>query len=122
MVETSRSDREGLLEAIRTQAEDNLAKAQAILALFEEMKRRLPELTRSQYAIHALDWIFERPVFRSSDFIEGSGIPAPTARRFLAVLQKNEVLQVVSPGSGRRAAVLAFPALLNVAEGREVVG
>ena len=48
------------LEAIRAQAEDNLAKTQAILALYEEMKRRVPEMTRSQYAIRALDWIFER--------------------------------------------------------------
>jgi Fic family protein len=109
------------LEAIRVQAEDNLSKAQGILALYEEMKRRVPEMTRSQYAIRALDWIFERPVFRTSDFIDGAGIPAPTARRFLVVLQNGEVLRVVVPGSGRRAAVLAFPALLNVAEGREVL-
>jgi Fic family protein len=109
------------LEAIRVQAEDNLAKAQGILTLYEEMKRRVPEMTRSQYAIHALDWIFERPIFRTSDFIDGAGIPAPTARRFLGVLQNGEVLRVLIPGSGRRAAVLAFPALLNVAEGREVL-
>lgn len=109
------------LEAIRVQAEDNLAKAQGILTLYEEMKRRVPEMTRSQYAIHALDWIFERPIFRTSDFIDGAGIPAPTARRFLGVLQKGEILRVLIPGSGRRAAILAFPALLNVAEGREVL-
>lgn len=108
------------LEAIRTQAEDNLAKAQGILALYEEMKRRVPEMTRSQYAIRALDWIFERPIFRSSDFVDSAGIPAPTARRFLGVLQRGGVLQVLVPGSGRRAAVLGFPALLTVAEGREV--
>jgi Fic family protein len=72
-----------LLEAIRAQAEDNLARARAILELYEKMKCRLPEMTRSQYAIRALDWVFERPVFRSSDFIASSGIPAPTARRFV---------------------------------------
>lgn len=109
------------LEAIRIQAEDNLRKAQAILKLHEEMKRRLPELTRSQYAVHALDWIFERPIFRSSDFVLSGNIPAPTARRFLSVLQQAEVIRAVSAGRGRRAAVLAFPALLNIAEGREVL-
>lgn len=104
------------LEAIQAQAEDNLAKTRAILALYEDMKRRMPEMTRSQYAIHALDWIFERPIFRSSDFIAASGIPAPTARRFLAVLRDGEVLQVLLPGRGRRSAVLAFPDLLNIVE------
>jgi Fic family protein len=109
------------LEAIRAQAEDNLAKAHGILALYEEMKRRLPEMTRSQYAIRALDWIFEHPIFRSSDFVDSAGIPAPTARRFLGVLQTGAVLRVLAAGRGRRAAVLVFPALLNIAEGREVL-
>lgn len=109
------------LEAIRTQAEDNLSKAQGILSLYEDMKRRLPELTRSQYVIHALDWIFERPIFKSSDFVASSKIPAPTARRFLGVLQEADVLRAIRAGRGRRAAVLAFPALLNIAEGRQVL-
>lgn len=109
------------LEAVRAQAEDNLAKAQGILALYEEMKRRVPEMTRSQYAIRALDWIFARPIFRTSDFVVSAGIPAPTAKRFLGVLQEGGVLRVLAAGSGRRAAVLAFPALLNIAEGREVL-
>lgn len=109
------------LEAVQAQAEDNLAKAQAILGLYEEMKRRIPELTRSQYAIRALDWIFERPIFKSSDFVASAGIPAPTARRFMGVLRKGEILRPLSVGRGQRAAVLAFPALLNIAEGRKVL-
>jgi len=109
------------IEAIRVQAEDNFGRAQAILQLHNDLKHRLPELTRSQYAIRALDWIFERPIFRSSDFVESAGIPAPTARRFLGVLQKGDILRVLAPGSGRRAAVLAMPALLNIAEGQEIL-
>ncbi len=109
------------LEAVRAQAEDNLTKARAILDLYEDMKRRVAEITRSQYAIHAVDWIFERPIFKSSDFIGSAGIPAPTARRFLGVLQKGKVLRVLTAGSGRRASVLAFPALLTIAEGRKVL-
>jgi Fic family protein len=108
------------LEAVRAQAEDNLAKTRGILALNETMKHRVPELTRSQYAVRALDWIFARPIFRTSDFVESAGIPAPTARRFLRVLRDGEILRALEEGRGRRAAVLAFPALLNIAEGRDV--
>jgi Fic family protein len=108
------------LEAIRAQAEDNLSKAQRILALYEEMKRRVPDLTRSRYSIRALDWIFEHPIFRTSDFVASAGIPGPTARRFLRVLRQGDVLRVLATGSGRRASVLAFPSLLSIAEGREV--
>ena len=109
------------LEAVRAQAEDNLTRAQGILTLYEQMKQRLPDLTRSQYAIRALDWIFERPIFRSTDFVASSGIPKPTARRCLRVLREKEILKVLVAASGRRAAILGYPDLLNIAEGREFI-
>lgn len=108
------------LEAVRVQAQDNLKKAQGIIDLYEEMKRRVADLTRSRYAVHALDWIFERPVFRSSDFAASAGFAGRTARRILDVLCEGDVLQVFHHGRGRQAAVLAFPELINVAEGRKV--
>jgi len=107
------------LEGIRTQAEANHKKASDILSLYESMKPQMRELTRSQYVVHALDWMFERPIFRSSDFVEAAGIPAPTARRILSVLQQSEVLRAITPARGRRPAFLAFPKLLNIAEGKD---
>lgn len=108
------------IEAVKVQAEQNLACTEAILKLHDDLKHRLPELTRSQYAVRALDWIFARPIFKAPDFIAGAGIPAPTGRRFLGVLRNANVLNDLRPGKGRRAAILAFPDLLNIAEGREV--
>jgi Fic family protein len=108
------------LEATRKQAEANHQKASDILALYASMKPRLHEMTRSQYVVHALDWIFERPIVSSSDFVAEAGIPAPTARRVLALLQRNQVLRVITAAKGRRAAMLAFPDLLNIAEGSRV--
>lgn len=107
------------LNGLRIQAEDNLEKAQAILALYEELKPRVVEWTRSQFAIHALDWIFGRPIFRSTDFLSASLIPDPSGRRLLNRFREQGLVQEVSPGSGRRPAVYIFPQLLNIAEGRE---
>ncbi|KAA0892548.1 hypothetical protein [Pusillimonas sp. ANT_WB101] len=107
------------MRAIKTQAEENQRKAADILSLYERMKREVTELTRSQYAIHTLDWVFERPIFKSSDFVASSGIPAPTANRILGVLRGGEVLKVLMEACGNRPATLCFPALLNIAEGRE---
>lgn len=107
------------LTALRTQAEENQNKAMAILGLYERMKREIAEVTRSQYAIHALDWIFERPIFKSSDFVANAGIPDPTAKRILPVLREANILRVFQEGSGRRASTLGFAQLLNIAEGRE---
>lgn len=108
------------LQAIKTQAEENQRKAADILALYERMKHAVTALTRSQYAIHTLDWVFERPIFKSSDFVASSGIPAPTAKRILSVLRGDGVLKVLVAAGGNRPATLCFPALLNIAEGRAV--
>ena len=108
------------LEAVRVQAEDNLVKAKANLDLYEDMKIRVAELTRSHYAVHALDWIFERPIFSTVSFVARAGIPKYTARRVLGVLRRSEILSVVRVGRGRRSTILSFPALLNITEGRKL--
>ena len=108
------------LEAVRAQAEENLIKTRDILNLYESMKDRMVNITRSQYAIRVLDWIFERPIFKSTDFMAAASIPRPTARRLLDVLRDGGILRVIVPGSGRRAAVYVYPALLHVAEGKMV--
>lgn len=105
------------LTAVQEQAEENLQKATAILDLYNRMKTHFVDLTHSQYAIHALDWIFERPIFKSSDFIRSTSIPRPTAQRILNVLKSENILKTVEESSGRKSAVLAYTDLLNIAEG-----
>ena len=109
------------LEAVRWQAESNLAKAQGILDLYEEMVPRVTAMTRSPNAIPALRWLFGRPVFRSTDFAALAGLPPRTAHRLLRGLLEENVLKTVAGGNGRRAPVLGFPALLDLVEGREVL-
>lgn len=84
------------------------------------MKERVIKLTRSRYAIYALDWAFEQPIFRSTDFIAQSNIPEVMARRILTALREARILKTLFEGRGRRAAVLKFPELLNIEEGREI--
>jgi len=104
------------LRAVQAQAEDNLTKAQGILYLYERMKQRVADLTRSRYAIHALDWIFERPLFGSARFVAEMDCGARTARRILEVLCEDGVLRVVLPGAGSRTAILSFPDLREIVE------
>lgn len=104
------------LTAIQRQAEDNLAKAEAIVALYEDMKARIVQLTRSQYAIFALDWVMARPIFSGADFVTDAGIPKPTAHRILRVLRDHDVLSVMVPRAGRRSATFAFTALLDITD------
>jgi Fic family protein len=106
------------LKAIQNQAEENQAKATAILELYERMKGRVVEITHSKYAILALDWIFGRPIFKSTDFVIGARIPEPSAKRILAVIREEGLLKSMVVGRGRRASVFGFPELLNLVEGK----
>lgn len=83
------------------------------------MKPRSVDLTRSQYAIHAGDRVFERAIFKSSDFVRASRIPEATAKRVPGMLEQEGMLSMNEEGGGQRTAVLAYPALLNIAEGHD---
>lgn len=110
------------LGAVIEQARENAAKVRAILALYDEMKTRVVDITHSQYAIAALDALFDRPIFQSTDFVVRSGIPTrATALSLLRQLQQAGILTVLQEASGRRPARLGFPALINLAEGYRVV-
>lgn len=107
------------LRAIIEQAGKNQAKAQEIHALYSARKDWMVEATRSQYGMRALDWFFSRPIFVASDFVARAGIPEPTARRILRLVRESGLLRDLRPASGQRPAVLAFPELLNICEGRD---
>ena len=111
---------EFFLRALVAQADSNTQKARQILDLYEYRKTWMIDKTHSHHAIRALDFIFTRPVFSSSDFAKHSGIPEPSARRILAILREHKQLKVIQKAAGRRSAVLAFRELLNIAEGRDV--
>ena len=109
------------LDALRIQAENHAAKAVEILALYERMKAAVVDLTRSQHAMRSVDFLFKVPLFSSSQFIEGSGIPKPTANRILRLLREADLIWTLREGQGRRSALYSFEYLLRIAEGRDPV-
>ncbi len=112
---------EFFLDAVIAQARSNTAKVRHIMALYEEMKHKVAQLTRSQYSIQVLDTLFDRPIFQSSDFIQRSGVPKESAAPILRKLREANILHSIREASGRRPSVLAFRDLLNRAEGRNVL-
>ena len=109
------------LQAITTQAGQNSTRVTAIQALYEEMKLAIQEATRSQYTVHVLDAIFDRPIFSTTDLISRTQIHKPTAMSLIRQLKTAGILQELRAGAGRRASVLCFPRLLNIAEGRRIL-
>ncbi|MBW1997696.1 MAG: Fic family protein [Deltaproteobacteria bacterium] len=104
------------LTAVAEQARENTRKARAILELYEEMKQKVPAITRSQYAIQAIDALFDRPLFQSGDFIGRSRIPRHSAFRILDEFKKAGIISMLREGKGRRAAILAFHRVLEITE------
>jgi Fic family protein len=88
---------EFFLRALIAQAEENQTRAQEILSLYRGRKDWVVEVTRSQYAVRALDWMFARPIFKTSDFIESVDIPRPTANRILREVRDQGLLREIRP-------------------------
>jgi len=118
---SSRGDWDGwiafFLEAVVVQSRDNAERVRALLLLYERMKTEIRDLTRSQYAFSALDALFYKPIFQTSDFVQRAVIPKQTALPILRTLREAGILQELRPPSGRRPGILAFRELLTIVEG-----
>lgn len=101
------------LTAVEQQATGNLAVAESIRALYEDMKPRFAAVLSSKWSVSALDYIFTHPIFQGSRFARKSGIPAGTAGRIIRALLDQGLLQTVRPAAGRRSATYRFEPLME---------
>jgi len=109
------------LKALAEQAKVNGIKAQAIIQLYERLKKQVIDTTHSQFAVLLLDQMFKQPIFPSNIFDNIPGMPTKAAiLTMLNKLKAEKMLTVVRPSSGRRSQVLALTELINVCEGHEV--
>ena len=109
------------LNAISIQAEINSKKVRTAMSLYDEMKEKIHDITHSQYSITVLDAIFNRPIFKTTDFVTETGINKQTAMGLLRQLKEDDILKTLEESSGSRPAVLCFSRLVNIAEGKSVV-
>lgn len=105
---------EFFLKVVVEQAKLNSQKTIAILNLYNKMKERIQSVTRSQYVVKILDTLFARPIFSTTDFIRESGIPKRSTIRILNLIEKEKIITVLRPGSGRKANILMFNKLIEI--------
>ena len=104
------------LRAIAEQSALNSERVQKIMALYEEMKKQIHQVTHSQYVNHVLDAVFSNPIFRTTDLVRQTGIHKPTAMNLIQKLKQQDILQELQSGSGRRPAILCFGELLLITQ------
>ncbi len=113
------------LRAIAQQASQNSDRVKDIMSLYDSMKIQIQEVVHSQYTVYLLDAIFNKPIFTTSECAQvlndQFNIHKQTTLGLLRNLKDAGILLEVAPGSGRRAATLCFPGLINLAEGKRVV-
>lgn len=108
------------LNGVKEQAAENELKARAILSLYEETKEKVIQLTHSQHAILAVDFLFTFGIFSAPQFAKNSGIPKPSTARILKILHDNKIIRPLKKGKGRRPGIFAFAELINIAEGKKI--
>jgi Fic family protein len=99
---------------VAEQAELNSRKARAILALYDDMKVSVPEITGSKYSIQAIDAIFSRPIFNAREFSKISAIPRESAAKMLKELRSKEILEILTEGKGQRPNTYIFAKLIEI--------
>ena len=109
------------LTAVIQQAKININKAQKLLNLYNEMKDRFIQATKSQYAIPALDAFFRQPIINTANFIQMTGIPNRiTANNVLKSLIEAGLISLHKPSEGRRSAEYTFNSIINIIESGDV--
>jgi Fic family protein len=103
------------------QAESNLQKVRAVRDLYEDLQRRVVDITHSQYSRGAVEAFFKMPMINAPSFAKIVGFNnRVTANGMLRQLENNGIIVKIREGSGRTPAVYALPDLINLTEGREV--
>lgn len=107
------------LNAVEQQASRNSRKATAMMALYTDLKARFIQVTRSQYAVPLLDFIFSTPIFQPAQIKWTVGSPSqPRVTSMLSALNREGVLTMLREGAGRRSYIWGLTSLIDLAENR----
>jgi Fic family protein len=107
------------LEGLTSQAQRNVSTADAILSLYENLKQRFIEITHSRYAVPLLDAAFELQYFQAGQLrLKGDTPSKPTMMSMLQALERENILRVYRPASGRRSAIWWLPQLVQLVDRR----
>jgi Fic family protein len=105
------------LTTVIEQAKININRAQNLLDLYNEMKDKFIQITKSQYAIPALDAFFKQPVIDTKSFLELIKAPKRSGIEVLNKLVSSDLIILRIPSKGNNPAVYEFTKILDITNG-----
>lgn len=109
------------LKAIEQQASLHQAKAGRICEFYERMKREIVDLTHSQYAVHLLDAMMQKPIFRQPQL--RLDVPKQPSRaalyKLLSILEEKGVLASIKRAK-RKGTLYFLEGLLDICNETEL--
>ncbi len=107
---------EFFLTAVVKQSENNLALVRKIIELYEQKKKEISSLLRSDQSIYILDMLFDTPVFRANELHQSLGIQRQRAAQYIRALKGAGVIEELRPSKGRTPALLSFEPLWEITD------
>lgn len=102
------------LNAVKEQSELNIDKAKAIMNLHSQKKEEIRKVTKSQYSVDILDFIFSYPFFTAPQLTQKTSINPKYAQDLVKKLEDGRVVKLVRENSGRNPAVYVFEDLIKI--------
>lgn len=109
------------LQAVETQAKENLAKAEGIYDLYREVLLEVASSTKSGDAEEATKCLFHSAIFPANVFVRQAGMNESASRRLVSALKERGRVREIRPHRGSRPALLEFSELLEITEGVRIV-
>ena len=101
------------LEAVLSQALAEIERAEQSQKLYGDLSDSVEKIGRER-GISLLGFLFRKPWFTLPELSAETGIPATTARRMIADMVSEGIIEVMVEAAGRRAAVYGFRELLGL--------
>jgi Fic family protein len=93
------------VNAVRVQADNNVARVTTVLKLYERLKNRALNMS-SRYGLTMLDAMFIRPVFKASALLKMPGMPQrPQMMKLLERMVETKMLRICDSRSPASAAI-----------------
>lgn len=107
---------EFFLNAVIEQSENNLILVRKIISLYEQKKREISDLLRSDQSIYILDMLFDTPVFRANELHRRLHIQRQRAAQYIRALKDSGIIIEIRPSRGRTPALLSFEDLWHITD------